>query len=302
MNAYCFIPVNRDLRRQKMIGQKMRKRKGFTLAELVTAIAILVMIVGFTTAIFKSSIGAYRTASANIEIMQKLRAITGQLNTDFEGLCKDGYLIIKTSEKARKEYDSDSESKTVCMDRIYFFTIGDFQSWDRYEYEHDKFKYAKSNIARVFWGHSSESLTGVDAADRIVFLSECRLARNALLLTPKTDSTEAVPIDCSNISFAQCKADLSNLEEPDDVLNNSVSLVDPNNFGSFVCEGVGEFRIEWTNGDFDTTGCIKWEPGGRTWEPNNTKPKAIKFTFTLYDSKGILKEGRRFSHIVYIDN
>ena len=29
-------------------------------------------------------------------------------------------------------------------------------------------------------------------------------------------------------------------------------------------------------------------------------PKAIKFTFRLYDSKSIIKEGREFTHIVYI--
>jgi hypothetical protein len=30
--------------------------------------------------------------------------------------------------------------------------------------------------------------------------------------------------------------------------------------------------------------------------------KALKFTFTLYDSKGIIKDGRTFTHIVYLDN
>ena len=29
--------------------------------------------------------------------------------------------------------------------------------------------------------------------------------------------------------------------------------------------------------------------------------RALKFTFTLYDSKGILKEGQTFTHIVYLD-
>jgi hypothetical protein len=29
--------------------------------------------------------------------------------------------------------------------------------------------------------------------------------------------------------------------------------------------------------------------------------RALKFTFTLYDSRGILKEGRTFTHIVYLD-
>ena len=30
--------------------------------------------------------------------------------------------------------------------------------------------------------------------------------------------------------------------------------------------------------------------------------RALKFTFTLYDSRGILKEGRTFTHIVYLDD
>jgi len=29
--------------------------------------------------------------------------------------------------------------------------------------------------------------------------------------------------------------------------------------------------------------------------------RAMKFTFTLYDSKGIIKHGMTFSHIVYLD-
>ena len=29
--------------------------------------------------------------------------------------------------------------------------------------------------------------------------------------------------------------------------------------------------------------------------------RALKFTFTLFDSKGIIKDGRTFTHIVYLD-
>jgi hypothetical protein len=30
--------------------------------------------------------------------------------------------------------------------------------------------------------------------------------------------------------------------------------------------------------------------------------RALKFTFTLYDSRGIIREGRTFTHIVYLDS
>jgi len=36
--------------------------------------------------------------------------------------------------------------------------------------------------------------------------------------------------------------------------------------------------------------------------PAGFYPRALKFTFTLYDSKGIIKNGREFTHIVYLDN
>lgn len=276
---------------------KMRNKKGFTLAELVTAIAILVMIVGFTTVIFRSSIDSYRTAGANTEIMQKLRAITEQLNSDFEGLCKDGYLIIRKETKTdRIVYSNYPETRSVQMDRIYYFSTGDFQSWN----PDLSGKFIKSNIARVFWGHSSESLAGVDAAGRTVFLSKYKIARNVLLLTPDPEPTIVFPDDCNNISFAQCKADLASLENPDTILNNSVSFDEPNNLGSFMCEGVGEFRIGWTDGSFHANGELDWRYSGITAGPNDYKPKAIKFTFTLYDSKRILDGGRPFSHIVYL--
>jgi len=280
----------------------MRKRKGFTLAELITAVAILAILAGFISVIFKSSIDGYRSAGANTEIMQKLRAITEQLNTDFEGLCKDGYLIIRKDMHTDRLVDEKNpdETENVYMDRIYYFTTGDFQSWVGPD--------VKSNIARIFWGHSSESLDeSVPLEDRVP-LSECRLARGVLLLTPGLATTP--PDDCNSLSFAQCKTDLLVLEDYNDLLAGSIELSDVNNFGSFMCENIGEFRIEWTYGSLvldpvTNTWLIKWLPnftGDKKydWNPDGQKPKALKFTFTLYDSKGILEGGRRFSHIVYL--
>jgi len=285
--------------------KKRIKRKGFTLAEIITAVAILAMLAGFISVIFKSSIDGYRSAGANTEIMQKLRAITEQLNSDFEGLCKDGYLIVTKESKSRKIYDKIGYPlETVRMDRIYFFATGDFQSWDRYEYEPVKFKYAKSNIARVFWGQDFESLIS-----EITPLSECKLARDVLLLTPQNPDITSItlPEDCADLSFAQCKSNLSILEDVDDLFDESIDLSDVNNFRSFMCENIGEFKIEWSEGNFELTGDLIWLPQGttslqKTWGPNAVKPKALKFTFTLYDSRGIFDGGRRFTHIVYLDN
>ncbi len=294
--------------------KKRIKRKGFTLAEIITAVAILAMLAGFISVIFKSSIDGYRSAGANTEIMQKLRAITEQLNSDFEGLCKDGYLIVTKESKSRKIYDKIGYPlETVHMDRIYYFTTGDFQSWDRYTNENNTLTFAKSNIARVFWGHDSNSLNNDELP-----LSECKLARDVLLLTPNPDQNIVLPDDCNGLSFAQCKiqTDVDNLislvedSNERDILDNSVRIdiqSEPEDVRRLFCENIGEFKIEWSEGNFDLTGDLIWLPQGttslqKTWGPNAVKPKAFKFTFTLYDSKGILQGGRRFTHIVYLDN
>ncbi|RKY12709.1 MAG: hypothetical protein DRP65_00335 [Planctomycetota bacterium] len=49
--------------------------------------------------------------------------------------------------------------------------------------------------------------------------------------------------------------------------------------------------------DVDVTG-----EGDNDWRTfTGFFPQALKFTFTLYDSKGIFKEGKTFTHIVYLD-
>jgi len=59
----------------------------------MVAMGILVIILSFAGIIFRVSINSHRTAAANAEIMQKLRAITSQLNADFKGLNKDGEIF-----------------------------------------------------------------------------------------------------------------------------------------------------------------------------------------------------------------
>jgi prepilin-type N-terminal cleavage/methylation domain-containing protein len=279
--------------------KNFKNNKGFTLVEMITAIAVLVIIIGFSSIIFRTSIDSYRTANANMEIMQKLRAITGQLNTDFEGFCKDGYLIIKTGRVTRYEYKGDTDFNTVNMDRIYYFTTGDFQSWSNAN--------VRSNIARVFMGHDDISISDANTLPFRIPLSQCKLARDVCLLTP--DSASEID-DSNNISFAQCKAYPLALEgDPNaanGILNASVPTeisINQNNVRHLMCENAGEFKIDWTIGEINSiTKRLIWYSQSRTWLTTDTKPEAIKFTFTLYDLKGVLKGGRRFSHIVYLGN
>jgi prepilin-type N-terminal cleavage/methylation domain-containing protein len=84
-----------------------------------------------------------------------------------------------------------------------------------------------------------------------------------------------------------------------------VDLNDPNSIHMILCEGVGDFAIQG------------WDDTAQQWVPQTdssgalaqksylglpAQGRALKFTFTLYDSKGVLKTGRTFTHIVDLDH
>jgi prepilin-type N-terminal cleavage/methylation domain-containing protein len=311
--------MNNELRTTKYTGR--RTQDGFTLVELVVAIGIMVMVILFAGTVFKASINSYRIASAQADIMQKFRAITNQLNTDFQGLQKDGYLILYSQNLPnRTEYPGAPLIPFIRSDRLYFFATGDFQSW----YDST----IRSNIARIYLGHEGHFIS-----DSTIYVNQWRLAHDILLLSPGV-----VWPDVNGVSYAQCRAN------PITVLNDANSILifnppdvnvsaDPNTIRRLFCENAGWFQIEWSDGySTDLNGVIAWFGLGLTrtvgappaippdarynsiesfggssykaaWQPTISAdlwPRAIKFTFTLYDSKGVFKDGQTFTHIVYL--
>ncbi|MHC4073453.1 MAG: PulJ/GspJ family protein, partial [Planctomycetota bacterium] len=112
------------------MNYELRTKNAFTLVELLVAMGILAMMMAFASVIFRVGIDAQRTAIANAEIMQKVRAITDQLNADFKGLNKDSEIFVAWVARAvpdatRKDNDLDGYER---FDRIVFFADGDFQS------------------------------------------------------------------------------------------------------------------------------------------------------------------------------
>jgi len=116
----------------------------------------------------------------------------------------------------------------------------------------------------------------------------------------------------------------------DDWRGAKVDTADANSIHMLLCEGVGEFKVQgWYAAE------QRWVPevdNGDFYDPStnqvpgvlyprfvsiNKDPylgpvdeahfdmipglgRALKFTFTLYDSKGIIKNGKTFTHIVYL--
>ena len=274
---------------------KGKMKRAFTLIELVVAIAILAMVLSFAGVIFKVSIGAFRTGIANAEIMRKLRAITDQLNTDFKSVGK-GMPIV------------------VFPDRIVFLANGDFQTIRQYEYGPPSAgtkKTVAGNLASIFYGITDITIGKDEEGNDI--LGEPILSRGQMILTSDDSLLQDPPIlelgEYCQMSFYEFRAECQNIFGSKETwAGGSLPALDPTSeedLVRYMAKGVSDFRVyfaDWVGGKFT------WQQGNGTFVDAehairfDKKPgtRALKFSFTLYDSMGIIKNGRRFTHIVYI--
>jgi prepilin-type N-terminal cleavage/methylation domain-containing protein len=360
--------MNYELRTTNCESQATsHERRGFTLVEMVVAIGLLVVMVLFAGTIFKASISSYRVAMAQAEIMRKLRVITEQLNSDFQGLRKDAPMFIWFQKGSNGPDDANR------FDQIMFFADGDFQSTKQYPYIKSDgttgFKTIIGNVARIYYGQTQNTY-GLEARYRL-------LARRQHISTVDTDILlSARWPDSNSASFAATfdsgsndtyEYDWVSLSQWQALANDTVygstnvnqiiaacfdirptvDLANANGLHMLMTEGVGSFSVQWSysytnvstgqkfiywwpsddpNGDGDSTDSdfsrMPTNPFGFYFNvaaPSFTNwfsyggaiylagavvepiwPKAMKFTFTLYDSRGVFKEGQTFTHIVYL--
>ncbi|HUT30435.1 MAG TPA: prepilin-type N-terminal cleavage/methylation domain-containing protein [Sedimentisphaerales bacterium] len=348
-------------------------KRAFTLLELVVAVAVLALISSFAGAIFSVSVDSHRAAMANAEIMQKLRAITDQLNADFAGLRKDGEIFVIWS-AVWGDPNMNDPNRFIRFDRIMFFANGDFQTYRDGKIRGDvaRICYMLANIGQ--WGNQTRPYA-IRRERRVLSRSQHILTSNADLdpwLDPNQRGEEGLDnwrnaYEYDRITMQQWKNMLWETDKKialsvimdvdvDDAGLGGGATVEPLNPAythMLLCEGMGEFKVqgwyereqrwvpELADGDFDgipeggVPGVLYPHPlygavqlGGEFWydpdpesvegqakrrylesllneEHFNEIPglgRALKFTFTLYDSRGIIREGRTFTHIVYLDS
>ncbi|UCF43347.1 MAG: type II secretion system protein [Planctomycetota bacterium] len=345
-------------------------RKGFTLIELVVAVALLSMVLSFAGLIFNVSIDSHRTAKASAEIMRNLRAITDQLNTDFAGIQTDAPLLIS--------FKQDPADPNQRYDQIMFFANGDFQSIQTYlgssgnAVPHPDGEWVlKGNAARIHYAQAQFYEDGryIEPYDDDMDEQDRMLARRQHILSA-SDRLKAWPnVNMSNFNFRdneELEYDRLSLVEWNTVDGGEYDtivrecfepdarpLIDMESpegpeetFHKLMCEGVGSFAIQWAywgqddkrfywfpsddpDGDgsdrdshfdsmpdefgvyFNIPGSInerEWysieDAEDKAGEDFSAFPRALKFTFRLYDSKGIIEregeKGREFTHIVYL--
>jgi len=279
-------------------------KKAFTITELLVAVGLLAAVLSASTMVFHYSIEAQRTAMATSEIMHSLRAITDQLNADFAGIRNDMPFGV---EFVKEQFGSNDEIRT---DSIVFFSTGDAQTTKQYNNET-----VRGNVARIYYGQSGtpepNSFEPAIRRNKILVRKQVILAPDASL-PPPDDSNEyqcTFPIEQSR-EFLQTPDPATGFPPYIPLYWHNRPDVDPNDQNDiplYLAKGVDNFTIQLEN---------NVDPNGIVWWPQNSEITGnivstpiddnsidlIKFTFTLYDSKGILKQGRRFEHIVYIGN
>jgi type II secretory pathway pseudopilin PulG len=296
-------------------------KKAFTIMELLVAVGLLAVVLAAVGVVFNYSIDAQRTAASTAEMMRTLRAITDQLNIDFKDpRTTEGYLILHSEQVG--------PSDTNNLDALYFFSFCQgsyFQSW----YDSSVI----SDTARIFLGHSRKTyydkkLPGDFARD--MHLLTPGLGKSGLDYSDVSFS--ACQADLINALGEDPNIVLSS-NRPDANSTNVGSLL-AQKVGSFKIEwtygwfevgaldkivwwGIGHsfadslaIGIRKPDGNpptplevadissYETPGppyTVHWNPGNQQYWP-----KALKFTFTLHDSRGLFKNGRKFEHIVYI--
>lgn len=259
----------------------MNKNKhGFTLIELLVAVGLLAMMMLFAGMIFNISIDTYRTSMANTEIMQKLQVITGQLNADFKG--------VIWSYPGRVSIETVGDANADC---IAFLANGNFQSTLQYGG-----KTVTGNIASIFYGQAADAYLDIDP-NMDPFMGD---PKEKVLVRRQTIFTSDKSLPDSNLYDEYYKTSLSEWEaNPPDVnewiKRPSLNLHSKKDLMMYMAKGVDNFTIEWCTGIDE--GRINWQRsmGG------GIATNALKFTFTLYDSKGIIKNGKIFTYIVYLE-
>jgi len=276
-------------------------RKAFTLIEMVVALGILALILSFAGVIFRVSVDSQRMAMANAEVMQKLRIITEQLDADFRGAALQypyvygGYLAANTETSMVA-----GKSTTANSDALAFFTCGDFRSTGQYSGGTRGTATVAGNVACVVYCQPDPN-----SYSRPPQPYEKVLLRRQTIMAISGPAADSDP---RGEFFAKSPQEwLVNppFADPNRWLTRPV--VEPNNVPAslpmYVAKGVDDFTIHYLDASTQLqTGAIPWLRHTSKSAAAYVNPKAFRFTFTLYDSRGILKKGRTFTHIVVWDN
>ncbi len=156
------------------------RQSGVTLPEMLTAVAITVIMLSASGMIFRSASKSSGKAMALNSMMAQSRVITNQLDKDFAGFRGDlpFGIIFEAYNRGNNTFSR--------RDRVFFFSNGD---WQDLEYSY------RSDTARIFYGQSTDVYSNI-ATDEFTEIPQQRfLARKLKLMTSVNTYVPGMPYD-----------------------------------------------------------------------------------------------------------
>ncbi len=258
---------------------------GFTLTEMIVAVALLVELIMAVGQIFKNTGKAISLAQASSDVTSNVRSAQMQMDQDLAGLDRNGFLSIT-------QIDTTNSS-----DQIVFTTTGNFTGYT------STANFSTSTSANEAIVQYDQATTGGAGVNGI-------LARQYKFLSTYSGvAGTGLPGTNSPGTPGQIYASLATYETP-----AAIVKPDPNPWiaatpvaGYYammptMMQGVSTFRVAWTDGT-STAGVLNWTAATSTpkiFSQGGTYPKAIRFTYTVTDSKNFLQGGRTYVHVVKV--
>ena len=143
------------------LAASRRRARGFTLVELMIAVAVLVVIIVATSKIFGTAGKVTSLGQATADVLQETTAIERQLRRDFERLAPNGVFAIRCV-SVQNDINVPlgpllnpalPEDATIRADQLLFFTNG-VQSIQTYRQGSGSRHKGQGTAARVYYGHA----------------------------------------------------------------------------------------------------------------------------------------------------
>ncbi len=155
-----------------------RRRGGFTLAEMMVAVGILIVVIAATAKIFGTVSKVTGLGQASADILQEAAAIERQIRADFERLSPEGYFAIRCTAvpndinlltSGRLLNTSLPPNAPIRADQLVFFTTG-VQSIQTFRQGAGISHKAQGTEARVYYGHAFQVPQGPPAEPRAAMM------------------------------------------------------------------------------------------------------------------------------------
>ncbi len=134
-------------------------RRGFTLTELMIAVAILIVVIVATAKLFGTVSKVTGLGQASSDILQEAAAIERQIRNDFARLAPEGFFVIR-SVAVRNDINgvvllnpSLSDTAMIRADQLVFFANG-VQSIQTFRQGAGSNRKGQGTAARIYYGHA----------------------------------------------------------------------------------------------------------------------------------------------------